>query len=200
MMSRANQKLVIRIVVLVIVLGVVFLENNYKLEMGQPGINAPATVATANMNEAGATVGAARGIEAQVVKVVDGDTIDVMLNGVKERVRLLGVNTPETVDPRKPVQCFGKEASDFTKTHLNSATVYLESDPTQGDRDKYDRLLRYINLADGTSFNLQLISEGYAFEYTYDLPYKYQSQFKAAQVKTREGGLGLWKAGVCEYK
>jgi len=101
-----------------------------------------------------------------VVKVVDGDTIDVSINGKTERIRLIGINTPETVDPRKPVECFGKEASDKAKTLLGGMKVYLESDITQGELDKYSRLLRYVFLENGTNFNLLMIKEGYAYEYT----------------------------------
>jgi micrococcal nuclease len=132
-----------------------------------------------------------------VAKVVDGDTIDVMMNGEKTRVRLIGINTPEVVDPRKPVECFGKEASAHAKDILTGKKVSLESDPTQTDRDKYDRLLRYIFLEDGTNFNESMIREGYAYEYTYDLPYKYQAQFKAAQKEASDAGRGLWAEGVC---
>lgn len=128
----------------------------------------------------------------EVVKVVDGDTIDVLINDNVERLRLIGVNTPETVDPRKPVECFGIEASNKTKSLLADQRIYLESDPSQGERDKYNRLLRYVFLEDGTNFNLLLIKEGYAYEYTYDLPYKYQSEFKDAQKEASMNKIGLW--------
>src|SRR3989304_444673 len=77
-----------------------------------------------------------------VVKVVDGDTIDVQIGEKIERVRMIGVDTPETVDSRKTAQCFGKEASNKTKEMLGGKNVRLESDSTQDDRDKYGRLLR----------------------------------------------------------
>jgi len=127
-----------------------------------------------------------------VVKVVDGDTIDVSLDGKTERIRLIGINTPETVDPRKPVECFGKEASDKAKALLSGKKVYLEADLISGERDKYNRLLRYVFLEDGTSFNLMMIKEGYAYEYTYDVPYKYQTEFKEAQKEAMAAKAGLW--------
>lgn len=130
---------------------------------------------------------------ADVVKVVDGDTIHVLLNNVKETVRLIGVNTPETVDPRKPVQCFGKAASDFTKLKLSDKKVFLQDDATQTNRDKYNRLLRYAFLPDGTNFNKMLIQEGYAHEYTYDVPYQFQTEFKQAQQEAKDNNRGLWK-------
>lgn len=128
----------------------------------------------------------------EVMKVVDGDTIDVLLDGKVERIRLIGINTPETVDPRRPVECFGKEASEKAKSILSGKLIVLESDPTQGERDKYDRLLRYVFLEDGTNLNLSMIQEGYAYEYTYNLPYKYQTAFKQAQRKAKENKMGLW--------
>ncbi len=136
----------------------------------------------------------------KIVKVVDGDTVDVDVTGKTERVRLIGINTPETVDPRKPVECFGKEASNKAKEVLTGKMVRLEADPTQSNLDKYGRLLRYIFLEDGTDFNEMMISEGYAYEYTYDVPYKYQTQFKAAQKAASDAGKGLWAEGACPIK
>lgn len=133
----------------------------------------------------------------RVVKVVDGDTVDVDIDGKVERLRLIGIDTPETVDPRKAVQCFGKEASNKAKELLNGQSVSLESDGTQGERDKYKRLLRYVFLPDGTNFNLYMISEGYAHEYTYDKPYKYQADFKQAEIDARNGNRGLWNPDTC---
>lgn len=132
-----------------------------------------------------------------VVKVVDGDTVDVSIDGRVERMRLIGINTPETVDPRRPVQCFGIEASNKAKGLLEGQRVELESDSTQGERDKYGRLLRYIRLRDGRNFNELMISEGYAYEYTYNSPYKYQQEFKRAETSAREAKRGLWADSAC---
>ena len=98
----------------------------------------------------------------KVTRVVDGDTIKVVINNKEESVRLIGIDAPETVDPRKPVQCFGNEASDRAKLILTNQLVRLESDVTQGNRDKYGRLLRFVFLQDGTNFNKLMVSEGYA--------------------------------------
>lgn len=133
----------------------------------------------------------------KVVKVIDGDTIDVNVNEKTERIRLIGIDTPEIVDPRKAVQCFGKEASDKAKLLLTNQSVSLESDSTQGERDKYNRLLRYIFLKNGTSFNKLMISDGYAHEYTYNLPYKYQDEYKNAEKSARENKRGLWADNIC---
>lgn len=133
-----------------------------------------------------------------VVRTVDGDTIVVAIDGTDEKIRLIGVDTPESVDPRKTVECFGKEASNFTKNLLSGKQVRLEADPTQGDRDKYGRLLRYVFLGDETLVNKLIITEGYGHEYTYRIPYQYQQEFKDAQNKARTEGRGLWAAGACE--
>lgn len=133
----------------------------------------------------------------KVVEVYDGDTIAVNLRGSVEKVRFLGVDTPETHDPRKPVQCFGREASDWTKQALTGRFVRLESDPAQGERDKYGRLLAYIWRDDGVMINQSLISEGYAHEYTYQVPYKYQQLFRELETAAQEQQRGLWSPTSC---
>lgn len=135
----------------------------------------------------------------EVVKVVDGDTIDVSINSTVKRIRLIGINTPETVDPRKLVECFGVEASNKAKLLLSGKKVILENDSSQGEKDKYGRLLRYVFLEDGTNFNLTMIKEGYAYEYTYNLPYKYQAEFKKAQKEAETTKAGLWSS-TCNGK
>lgn len=134
----------------------------------------------------------------KVTRVVDGDTLDIDMNGTIERIRLIGMDTPETVDPRKIVQCFGKEASDKAKEMLNGKMVSIEADKSQGERDNYKRLLRYVYLEDGTFFNKYMIAEGYAHEYTYQSnPYKYQLDFKEAEKQARETAKGLWSPDSC---
>ncbi len=132
----------------------------------------------------------------QVISVVDGDTIKVNYQGKLTSVRLIGVNTPETVDPRKSVECFGLEASNFLKNKLANQTVTLVADPSQTNRDKYDRLLRYVYL-DGVDINLEIIQNGYGYEYTYNVPYVKQSEYKQAQVAASAAGRGLWAANTC---
>lgn len=133
----------------------------------------------------------------KVVSVMDGDTVKVSLSGKIQTVRLIGIDTPETVDPRKPVQCFGREASDKTKATLAGQMVRLESDSTQGNLDKYQRLLRYVFLVDGTSFDEMMVAQGYAHEYTYNLPYKYQAEFRTAQAAAEKAQLGFWNPSTC---
>lgn len=133
-----------------------------------------------------------------VTKVVDGDTLAVDMGGKIETIRLIGINTPETVDPRKTVECFGIEASEKAKALLSGQHVRIEMDPTQGERDKYNRLLAYVYLDNGKSFNKYMIEEGYAYEYTYNNPYKYQDDYKTAEINAQINNKGLWVEGVCD--
>lgn len=132
-----------------------------------------------------------------VVKVVDGDTIAVKIDDHIDTIRLIGINTPESVDPRRPVECYGKEASVKATELLSGQSVYLVADPSQGDRDKYNRLLRYVIRQDGLLVNKAMIEEGFAYEYTYAFPYQYQQEFQASEKKAKEQGKGLWNATAC---
>lgn len=135
---------------------------------------------------------------AKITKVIDGDTINVSINGKTEIIRIIGINTPETVDPRKPVECFGERASAVARENLTGETVMLEADPTQGERDKYNRLLRYVWTDDGTvDFGKVMIATGFAYEYTYNIPYKYQAEYKQAQKEAEQGKKGLWADDAC---
>ena len=135
-----------------------------------------------------------------VVRDIDGDTIVVFYQGVTTTIRLIGVDTPETVDPKKPAECFGEEASQETKSLVNGAQVRLEFDPSQGMKDVYGRTLAYVYLADGTLLDKFLIAQGYGHEYTYKTPYEYQSEFKVAQASAKTDQLGLWSPSTCNGK
>lgn len=120
------------------------------------------------------------------IRVIDGDTIE--LDG-GERVRLIGVNTPETVDPRRPVERFGKEASSFTRRLAEGKTVRLElGDET---RDRYGRTLGYIYLPDDTLLNAEIIRQGYGYAYT-RFPYRRMDEFVELEREARDQGRGLW--------
>ena len=121
-----------------------------------------------------------------VKRVVDGDTI-VLEND--ERVRLIGVDTPETVHPQKPVEYFGKEASAFTKSMCKGKQVRLEYDWQR--QDKYGRTLAYIYLEDGTFVNAEIVKQGYGHAYI-KFPFKYLKQFRLYERLARENGIGLW--------
>lgn len=132
-----------------------------------------------------------------VVKVIDGDTLTINMNRENVTIRLIGIDTPESVDPRTPVQCFGKEASEKARQILSGTSVRIEGDPSQGELDKYGRILAYAFLPSGMNVAEYLIIEGYGHEYTYNLPYKYQEDFKAAEQKAREEKRGLWADDAC---
>lgn len=132
-----------------------------------------------------------------VLKVVDGDTIWVDRQGQRVKVRLTGLNTPETKDPRVGVQCFGKEASGRATRLLDRQSVYLEHDSTQDSTDRYGRELAYVWTTTGMLVNLAMIVDGFGHEYTYDLPYRYQQQFRAAEADARANGRGLWSPAAC---
>lgn len=132
-----------------------------------------------------------KGERALVVEVVDGDTIK-LANG--QIVRFIGIDTPETKDPRRPVGCFGKQASNKTKELLTGKEIVLQKDVS--DTDKYKRLLRYIYLPleDGQVLfiNDYLVREGYAKVLTYPPDVKFNEQFLEAQIQAREAKKGLW--------
>ena len=124
----------------------------------------------------------------KVTRVIDGDTLEV---DNEQKVRMIGIDTPETVHPSKPVEYFGKEASDKLKEMIEGKEVELVPDPTQDDVDRYGRWLRYVYL-NGVDINLEMIKQGYAFEYTYRIPYEKQNEYKKAQEFAKENELGLW--------
>lgn len=123
----------------------------------------------------------------QVVRVIDGDTIKIEGDKV---VRYIGIDTPETVHPSKPVQCFGKEASDKNRELVEGKEVKLEKDVSE--TDKYGRLLRYVWLGNDMLVNEYLVREGYAQSSTYPPDVKYQDRFLEAQRLAREEKKGLW--------
>lgn len=123
-----------------------------------------------------------------VTRVIDGDTIEIEGG---ERVRLIGVDTPETVHPKKSVQCFGKEASAHTKELLEGKRVRLEADVE--DKDRYGRLLRYIWIGDEL-INATMLRDGFGSLLTIPPNVRYVERFRAAQKDAREAKRGLWSA------
>lgn len=135
---------------------------------------------------------------AYVAEVVDGDTIKIQIAGRTETIRLIGIDTPETVAPGTPVQCFGPQASDAARSLLLGQNVVLYSDYSQGDRDKYSRLLRYVTYGDKNyDYGMTMIANGYAKEYTYNTPYRYQASYRQAEANAQYRQLGLWSPSTC---
>ena len=135
----------------------------------------------------------------KVLDDVDGDTIKIEQNGKEETVRFLGIDTPETKDPRKGVQCYGYMASGFTKSKVAGKAVRLVIDPMEGDRDMYNRLLRYIYLEDGTCLNELLVARGYAFAYE-AFPTSKTDRLKLLEKDARDHKRGLWGDCIVSVK
>ncbi len=132
----------------------------------------------------------------KVTYVVDGDTFKASVNGREITVRVLGINTPETVDPRKPVECYGPEASVEGKLLLAGRSVELKLNPDREHRDKYGRYLLYVYRDDGLFYNEHMIAEGFAREYTVGSAYSFQGEFRKAETAAKTAGKGLW--GKCD--
>jgi micrococcal nuclease len=129
---------------------------------------------------------------ATAVRVVDGDTIEVKVGGRREVVRLIGIDTPETVKPNSPVECFGPEASTYAEFLLPAGTeLRLERDAEA--RDDYDRLLAYVYRAsDGLFVNLDIVAQGYASVLTFPPNVAHSAEFVAAARDAEAASRGLW--------
>jgi micrococcal nuclease len=134
----------------------------------------------------------------RVIHVLDGDTFKVKINGQEIIVRMLGINTPETVDPRRPEECFGAKASHETKSILAGNYVRLVLNKNREATDKYGRYLAYVFREDGLNVNEYLLSNGYAREYTYGKPYSEQRNYKRIEKIAQVAGMGLWSACFSE--
>ncbi len=131
----------------------------------------------------------------RVVRVVDGDTIIISKDGQEVRVRLIGVDTPETVHPRKKVEFYGREASQFTKNLLQGESVWLKYDGTKPTTDKYRRLLAYVHrVPDGLFVNLEIVRQGYGHAYT-KYAFNQMELFRKYERQARTSGRGLWGKG-----
>lgn len=128
----------------------------------------------------------------KVVSVVDGDTFKIIYNQKEEKVRLIGIDTPESVHADKSKNTkYGKIASEYVKELLKSQNVKLEFDVSS--KDKYGRLLAYVYLENGEMLNEKLLKEGYAQMATYPPNVKYVENFKKMQKQARENKVGFWK-------
>jgi micrococcal nuclease len=128
---------------------------------------------------------------AVVIEAIDGDTIDVRIGNRVDTIRLLGIDTPETHHPTKPVQCFGPEAAAYTKSRLEGRTVVLETDVEP--RDLYDRRLAYVYL-DGRRFNDELLENGYARLLVIPPNGSHARTMLAEELEAKRKGIGLWAA------
>jgi len=136
-----------------------------------------------------------RRTQAQVIRVIDGDTIELQFQDAIEVVRVIGIDTPETVKPNALIECFGPEATSRAHELLDNALVSISADPTQYDSDRYDRLLRHVYLSDGRSYGAVMIRGGFAKEYTFNDPYLHHDLYRAREREARSEKRGLW--GEC---
>lgn len=183
-----NFKLLIFFSILIVIAGVTLILYGISSDSKNPEVTQPTKVGESTQS---GNVESASGQTIKVIKVVDGDTIKIATG---ETVRLLGVDTPETVDPRRPVGCFGKEASNILKSLLEGQEVFLEKDISE--TDKYQRLLRFVYLpldsGEKLFVNDYLIREGFGKVLTIPPDVKFSEQFLEAQQEARQEKRGLW--------
>jgi micrococcal nuclease len=135
----------------------------------------------------------------KVTSIADGDTFSVDMDGREERVRMIGIDTPETHKPNSPVECYGENASNFTHNLLDGKIVRLEADQTNQNRDRYGRLLRYTYLPDGSLVNAEVVKQGYGFAYV-SFPFTKMEEFKQYQKQASANNIGLWAPGICQIQ
>lgn len=133
------------------------------------------------------SVKAVEGQPIKVARVIDGDTIE-LING--QRLRYIGMDTPEEVDQRKPIQCFAYAAADKNRQMVEGQLITFHKDITP--EDQYGRLLGFVYLADGTFVNLEMVKQGYAFAYPYPPDISKSDEFRQAEESARTARLGLW--------
>ncbi len=133
-----------------------------------------------------------------VVYVYDGDTIQIQMDGRREKVRLQGIDTPEVGGPYVGVECFGREASQRAHSLLDGQQVRLAQDPNDDTRDRYGRLLAYVWTADGTFVNLAQVRDGFAHVYHGNRRWLYYDTFLAAQRSAEQAAVGLWSPATCD--
>ena len=151
---------------------------------------APADLTTTSAERAAWPDAPRDAVPAKVQRVSDGDTFVATVQGRRERVRVIGVDTPESVSPNQPDEPFGEEASDFAKHYLDGETVRLAGDAEP--RDRYGRMLAYVWLDDGTFWNALLAAEGYAQQLTVPPNVTYERLFRRLVAEARREDRGLW--------
>lgn len=143
-------------------------------------------------------IGKKESIPAKLIRIVDGDTLLVELKGRRERLRLIGIDSPESVKPESPVECYGEESKAYLKSILpEGSDITLEYDETQGERDRFGRILAYVFTNDGKNLAEEMLRNGYAREYNYQKrnPYRLRDTFVEDEKGARAKEKGLW--AVC---
>ena len=157
---------------------------------GDGGGRAPADLATGAAERKAWPDPPKDAVRARVQRVSDGDTFVATVKGRRERIRVIGVDTPESVDPNRPDEPYGQEASDFAKHYLDGEAVRLAGDAEP--RDRYGRMLAYVWLRDGTFWNALLVAEGYAQQLTIPPNVTYAPLFRRLVAEARGNDRGLW--------
>ena len=136
---------------------------------------------------------------ATVARVVDGDTIHATIAGKDEKIRIIGLDSPETSKPGTPMECFALESTAAAKALLPVGTsIRLQADPSQDARDRFDRVLAHVVLPDGRLFAEVMISNGDAIHYVYGgVPSMYADRLAAAEAHARETQAGIWSTTTC---
>ena len=161
--------------------------------------SAPTTPESSAPKSTGMPARAAPGVAALVTRVVDGDTLKALVNGRTDTVRVIGLDTPESVKPGTPIECFALRAAAEARRLLPvGAAIRLESDPTQAKRDRYGRLLAHVWLADGTLYAERMIRGGFGIHYIYGgVPSIYARRLASAEAAARAVQRGLWSPTTC---
>jgi micrococcal nuclease len=157
---------------------------------GGGSTRAPADLTTTRAERAAWPDAPGDAVSAKVQRVSDGDTFVATVKGRRERIRVIGVDTPESVSPNQPDEPYGEEASDFAKHHLDGETVRLAGDAEP--RDRFGRMLAYVWLEDGTFWNALLVAEGYAQQLTVPPNVTYERLFRRLVSEARREDRGLW--------
>lgn len=159
----------------------------------------PGAVATPGATRTAVVTSAAPGVAARVSRVVDGDTLKVRIAGRTETVRVIGLDTPESVKPGTPVECFAIRAATEAERLLPvGAEIGLEADPTQATRDQYGRLLAHVWLSDGSLFAEEMIRGGFGIHYVYGgVPSIHARRLAAAEGAARAAQRGIWSPSTC---
>jgi micrococcal nuclease len=196
MMDPMTTRLLATALVLSLTLNVVLVVQHWPSDDGAPQGTTTSTSAEGPAATDGRTAAYESGKQYPFMRVVDGDTIVVGVDGSTEYVRLIGIDTAEMNDPGGP-QCYAEQATAHLRDLLSTGTVVLTFDATQGMRDKYGRLLAYVELPNGTDLNETMLRDGYAQEYTYNAPYVRQAAYKAAEADAMDHERGLWAPSAC---
>jgi micrococcal nuclease len=164
--------------------------EGYVEDIGGGAGRAPADLDTSKAERAAWPEPPKDAVAVKVQRVSDGDTFVATVKGRRERVRVIGVDTPESVAPDRPDEPYGEEASEFAKHYLDGETVRLAGDVEP--RDRYGRMLAYVWLKDGTFWNALLVAEGYAQQLTIPPNVTYAGLFRRLVVEARQSNRGLW--------